>query len=113
MRYSFPFACNERDIKRKRQGIVTIQCSECGHGVPAGKDRCMYCGAPQEGIVKVDGDTEADVNREDSPGASMADVPWQFTLEKTKRRKPLGLVAQIIIFFAGFALMGFIVLLLS
>ena len=92
---------------------MTTQCSECGHGVPAGKDRCIYCGARQEGVVKADRGEEAEVNREDSARASIEDVPWQFALEKTKRRKPLGLVAQIIIFFVGFALMGVIVLLLS
>ena len=42
-----------------------------------------------------------------------AGEPWQFALEKGKRRKPLSLLTQIIIFFAGFALMGFIILLLS
>ncbi len=81
--------------------------------MPAGKDRCIYCGAQQEGVVKADRGEEADVNREDSARVSIEDVPWQFALEKTKRRKPLGLVAQIIIFFVGFALMGVIVLLLS
>lgn len=92
---------------------MTIKCSACGHDVPAGKDRCVYCGAQQEGVVKADEGAEADVHTEDSAKASIEDVPWQFALEKTKRRKPLGLVAQIIIFFAGFALMGIIVLLLS
>jgi len=81
--------------------------------MPAGKDRCIYCGAQREGVVKADRGEEADVIREDSARVSIEDVPWQFALEKTKRRKPLGLVAQIIIFFVGFALMGVIVLLLS
>ena len=95
------------------QGIVIIQCSECGHDVPAGKDRCMYCGAHQEGVVNSDEGAEGDVNPEDSMNASVDDVPWQFMLEEAKRRKPLSLPAQIIIFFAGFALVGFIILLLS
>jgi len=90
-----------------------VQCSECGHEVPAGKDRCLYCGAQQEGVVKADGGADADVKREDAGSASVDDVPWQFALERAKRRKPLGIAAQIGIFFAAFALMGFIVLLLS
>lgn len=92
---------------------MTIQCSECGHDVPAGKDRCMYCGAQPEEVVKADEGAEPEVKPEDGASAIMDDVPWQFALEKTKRRKPLGLVAQIIIFFAGFVLMGLIILLLS
>ncbi|MGD8982525.1 MAG: hypothetical protein PVI53_00780 [Desulfobacteraceae bacterium] len=99
--------------KGKGLKIVTMQCSECGHEVPAGKDRCLYCGAQQEGVVKADEGAEADVKPEDAASASMDDVPWQFALEKTKRRKPLGIATQIIIFFAAFALMGVIVLLLS
>jgi hypothetical protein len=73
----------------------------------------MYCGAQQKGVVKADEGAEADVHTGDSARASIQDVPWQFALAKTKRRKPLGLVAQIIIFFVGFALVGVIVLLLS
>jgi hypothetical protein len=72
----------------------------------------MYCGAHQEGIVKSDEGTDTDVNPEDSMNASVDDVPWQFALEKAKRRKPLSLPTQIIIFFAGFVLVGFIILLL-
>lgn len=98
--------------KGKGRGTVSIQCSECGHDVPAGKDRCMYCGARRGGVVKSDEGAEAEVNSEDSMNASVDDVPWQFALEKTKRRKPLGLPTQIIIFFAGFVLVGFIILLL-
>jgi hypothetical protein len=99
--------------KGNGQDIVTTQCSECGHDVPAGKDRCLYCGAHQEGVVKSDEGAEADVNPEESMNASVGDVPWQFALEKGKRRKPLSLPTQIIIFFAGFALVGIIILLLS
>lgn len=73
----------------------------------------MYCGTHQEGIVKAEQGAEADVNTEDATSASIEDVPWQFALEKTKRRKPMGIITQIIIFFAAFALVGFIVLLLS
>jgi hypothetical protein len=73
----------------------------------------LYCGAEQEGVVKVEQGLESDEKPEGAASASMDDVPWQLALEKTKRRKPLGIVAQIIIFFAGFALVGFIVLLLS
>jgi hypothetical protein len=72
----------------------------------------MYCGALQEGVVKSDEGAEAEVNPEDSMNASVDDVPWQFALEKTKRRKPLSLATQIIIFFGGFVLAGFIILLL-
>lgn len=90
-----------------------MQCSGCGHEVPPGKDRCLYCGAQQEGVVKAEEGSEADARPEDAANASMDDVPWQLALEKTKRRKPLGIAAQIIIFFAAFALMGLIVLLLS
>lgn len=90
-----------------------MQCSECGHEVPPGKDRCLYCGAHQEGVIKVDEGAEADVKPGDATRTSIEDVPWQFALEKTKRRKPLGMATQIIIFFAAFALMGVIVLLLS
>ncbi|MGD8229337.1 MAG: hypothetical protein PVI20_16290 [Desulfobacteraceae bacterium] len=92
---------------------MTIQCPECGHAVPAGKDKCLYCGAHQEGVVKADEGAEADEKSEDAASAFMDHVPWQFALEKTKRRKPLGIATQIIIFFAAFALMGFVVLLLS
>jgi hypothetical protein len=73
----------------------------------------LYCGTYQEGIVQVEEGAEAAVNREEASNASIEDVPWQLALEKAKRRKPLGIVTQIIIFFAGFALVGFIVLLLS
>lgn len=73
----------------------------------------MYCGAHQEGVVSSDEGAEGEVNPEDTMNPSVGDVPWQFALEKAKRRKPLSLPAQIIIFFAGFALMGFIILLLS
>lgn len=90
-----------------------MQCSECGHEVPAGKDRCLYCGAQQEGVVKAEEGSDAVMKPEDAGSTSPNDVPWQFALEKTKRRKPLGIAAQIIIFFAAFALVGFIVLLLS
>ena len=90
-----------------------VQCSECGHEVPAGKDRCLYCGAQQEGVVKAKGSGVSDVKPEDASSASADDIPWQFALEKIKRRRPLGIAAQIGIFFAAFALMGFIVLLLS
>jgi hypothetical protein len=90
-----------------------MQCSECGHEVPAEKDRCLYCGAQQEGVFKAEESSEADVGPEDAASASTDDVPWQLALEKTKRRKPLGIAAQIVIFSAAFALMGFIVLLLS
>jgi hypothetical protein len=92
---------------------MMVQCSECGHQVPAGRDRCLYCGAQQEGVVRDEEDLDAEVKPEDAGSASADDVPWQFALEKTKRRKPLGIAAQIGIFFAAFALMGFIVLLLS
>jgi uncharacterized OB-fold protein len=92
---------------------MMVQCSECGHEVPAGKNRCLYCGARQERVVRDEGGLDADVKSEDAGSASTDDVPWQFALEKTKRRKPLGIAAQIGIFFAAFALMGFIVLLLS
>lgn len=92
---------------------MTVQCSECGHEVPAGKDRCLYCGAQQAGVVEAEEGLVSNAKPEDAGGASTDDVPWQFALEKTKRRKPLGIVAQIIIFFAAFALVGFIVLLLS
>ena len=92
---------------------MTIQCSECGHEVPAGKDRCLYCGTHQEGIVKAEAGAEADLNTEDATSASIEDVPWQFALAKTKRRRPMGIITQIIIFFAAFALVGFVVLLLS
>ncbi|MGD9038927.1 MAG: hypothetical protein PVH82_04770 [Desulfobacteraceae bacterium] len=81
--------------------------------MPNGRDRCLYCGAQQEGVAKAEGGPAAKAKPEDAGSASMDDVPWQFALEKSKRRKPLGRVAQIIIFFAAFALMGFLVLLLS
>ena len=90
-----------------------MQCSECGHEVPAGKDRCLYCGAQQEGVVKAEEGSDAVMEPQDAGSPSPNDVPWQFALEKTKRRKPLGIAAQIIIFFAAFALVGLIVLLLS
>jgi hypothetical protein len=90
-----------------------VQCSECGHEVPTGKDRCLYCGAQQEGVVRTDWGSDADLKPEDASNASADDVPWQFALEKTRRRKPLGIAAQIGIFFAAFALVGFIILLLS
>ncbi len=73
----------------------------------------MYCGAHQEGVVKADGGAEGEVNPKDSMNASVDDMPWQFALEKAKRRKPLSLPTQIIIFFAGFVLVGLIILLLS
>ena len=92
---------------------MTIQCSACGHEVPAGKDRCLYCGAQQEGVVKAEEGPASHVKLESAASASMDDVPWQLALDKTRRRKPLGIFAQIIIFFAAFAFMGFIVLLLS
>jgi hypothetical protein len=73
----------------------------------------LYCGTQQEGIVKAEAGAEAGGNTEDATSASLEDVPWQFDLEKSKRRKPMGIITQIIIFFAAFALVGFIVLLLS
>ncbi len=90
-----------------------MQCSECGHELPAGRDRCLYCGAHQEGVVKPDEGAEANVKPRDATSISTEDVPWQFALKKTKRRRPLGITTKIIIFFAAFAFMGVIVLLLS
>lgn len=95
------------------QAIETLQCSACGHDVQAGKDRCIYCGAHQEGIAKSKEGAEGDADLEDPMNPPGDAMPWQFALEKGKRRKPLSLLTQIIIFFAGFALMGFIILLLS
>jgi hypothetical protein len=73
----------------------------------------LYCGASQEGVVNPNEGAEAEVKSEDAASVSMDDVPWQLAMEKTKRRKPLGIATQIIIFFAAFALMGLVVLLLS
>ena len=112
-----PLPSNRLALRGNKKGkglkIVMVQCSECGHEVPAGKDRCLYCGAQQEGIIKAVEGSDSDVKPKGAPSPRMDDIPWQFALEKTKRRKPLGIAAQIIIFFAAFALVGFIVLLLS
>ena len=118
-----------------------MQCSECGHEVPAGKDRCMYCGAVLEGManvkepmkqgekVFVEEQTYSYATPEPEPDTStdleagtifkapvdkfVQEVPRQFALEKTRRRTPLGRVTLVFIFFASAAFMGFILFLLS
>lgn len=90
-----------------------MQCSACKHEVPAGKAKCIYCGAALHEAVEVDGAANKEMNGDSSMGTPLEGLPWAFVLERSKRRAPWRRVTLVIIFFSSAVLVGAIVFLLG
>jgi hypothetical protein len=91
-----------------------VKCPECGHYVPEGKTRCLYCGrVVTEGTPSSAGAEKPEIGVPEwmlkLKGVSGEDVVLTFGLKKSKRRKPLSKVALMIIFMSSFVLGGLLV----
>ena len=94
-----------------------VQCPECGHRVPEGKTKCLYCGSVVEnGGASSLGAEKSEIGVPDwmlkLKGLSGEDVLLTFGLRKTKKRNPMSKVALMIIFMSSFVLGGLLVWLL-
>jgi hypothetical protein len=95
-----------------------VQCSECGHSVPDGKTKCLYCGAAVEG--KEPSSVEPGNPEAGAPDwmvklrdLSDQDAVLTFGLRKTEKRKPMSKVTLMIIFMSSFVFGGLLVWLLA
>jgi hypothetical protein len=94
-----------------------VQCPECGHSVPEGKTRCLYCGSALKGArPSSPGAERPEIGAPDwmlkLKGLSGQDVVLTFGLRRTKKRKPMSKLTLMIIFISSFVLGGLVVWLL-
>lgn len=85
-----------------------MRCPECGHELPVGKRKCIYCGT----LLSEKG-AKRDTQISQDPGVSEEYISLKFSMARTKRRTPMNRLTLILIFLASAALMGFILWLIS
>lgn len=90
-----------------------MECKQCGHKIPQGKDKCIYCGRPVDGA-------QGDPGRDPSEGADAsiretrleeaeAYLSRQTDLMRSRRKSPVSKVLLAILFFLSMLVGGLIV----